>query len=289
MGHRSKLARLGIAAGVLLAGVGAAITGAAPAQAAVVNATTAAAAGTVSAVAVAVCPAGEFLTGAAGGVNGGGGDVTLTDVIPDLAAQSVTVWGHSNPGAVPGAYDVVATAICAPGAVPANYQLVVSPSANNGDPIKNQAVTCPAGTSLLGMGAELVGADGQAFYQRIEPNPALNAGAVTAGASGGFAGPWQLIGYGICATPPAGLVGTLVSATGPTNSASPKAQLTAACPAGALTTGVGGTVDFSATGNVLLSRIAVNAAQDTAAAGAVEDGPYLPTWNLTAHDICWGP
>jgi hypothetical protein len=57
---------------------------------------------------------GEFLTGAAGGINGGGGDVTLTDVIPDLAAQSVTVWGHSNPGAVPGAYEVVATAICVP-------------------------------------------------------------------------------------------------------------------------------------------------------------------------------
>jgi hypothetical protein len=286
---QSRLARLAVAGCLVLAGTGASVVAATPAAAAVVGATTAAAAGTVSANAVATCPAGEFLSGAGGSIVNGNGDVTLTDVIPDLATQSVTVWGHSNPGAVPGAYTVVAQAICVPGAVPANYQLITSASANNPVPLKNQAVLCPTGTNLLGLGAELLNADGAVFYQRIEPNAALTGGAVTAGASGGFAGPWQVNAYAICATLPAALTGTLVSATGASNSVDLKAQASGVCPAGALTTGVGATVAASATGNVLISALTANAAQDNAGAGAVEDGLYLPPWDLTSHNICWGP
>jgi hypothetical protein len=289
MKSQSRPARLAVAGCLVLAGTGASLVAATPAAAAVVAATTAAAAGTVSANAVAVCPAGEFLTGAGGAIVNGNGDVTLTDVIPDLAAQSVTVWGHSNPGAVPAAYDVIAQAICVPGAVPANYQRITAVSANNAMPYKDQLVFCPAGTNLLGLGAELDNADGQAFYQRIEPNAALTGGAVSAGASGGFAGPWQVTAYAICATLPAALVGTLVNATGANNSVSPKGQVSGACPAGAFTTGVGATVALSAAGNVLVSALTANAAQDTAGVVAVEDGLYFPPWDLTAHNICWGP
>jgi hypothetical protein len=289
MKSQSRLVRLAVAGCLVLAGTGASVAAATPAAAAVVAATTAAAAGTVSANAVANCPAGEFLTGAAGSIVNGNGDVTLTDVIPDLATQSVTVWGHSNPGAVPGAYTVVAQAICVPGAAPANYQLVTSVSGNNPVPLKSQAVFCPAGTNLLGLGAQLDNANGEAFYQRIEPNATLTGGAVTAGASGGFAGPWQVTAYAICATLPAVLVGTLVNATGPSDSVAVKAQGSGVCPAGALTTGVGATVVASATGHVLLSALTANAAQDTATAVAVEDGLYLPPWDLTSHNICWGP
>jgi hypothetical protein len=35
--------------------------------------------------------------------------------------------------------------------------------------------------------------------------------------------------------------------------------------------------------------VTANAAQDTATAGAVEDGLYLPVWDLPSHNICWGP
>jgi hypothetical protein len=287
MNHRSTLTRRGGVAGLVVSASAAAVLTATAANAAVVNATTAAAAGTVSASATAFCPAGQTLTGGAGSVAGGAGDVTMTDVIPNLATQSVTVWGHSNPGAVPGPYTVVAQAICVPGNPPPGYTLIVSPSANNTDPIKNQVALCPPGTRVLGTGAELRNADGNAFYQRIEPDPALTNVSVTAGAAAGFAGPWQLFAYAICGAPPnAG--GALFNATGASNSTSPKVQASGACPAGTITTGVGGGVSASATGNVLLTRVTANAAQDEATAGAVEDGTYLPPWALTAYNICWG-
>jgi hypothetical protein len=275
-----------VTAAVLL-GAGVAVAVVAPAQAAVVSTRVTAPAGTVSQPATAVCPAGEFLSGAGGAVTGGGGNVTLTDVVPDLAGQSVTVWAHSNPGAVPGAYDVVAQAICVPGAAPANYQVVVTTSPSNGDPRKPQAATCPAGTRLLGLGAALQGGDGQVFYQQIAPDPALMTATVTAGASGGYAGPWSVTAYAICATPPAGVGFALFSAAGANNNTSPKVQASG-CPAGSWATGVGATLAISSTGNVLISGIVANAAQDTATASAVSDGLFLPPWDTTAHAICYG-
>ena len=286
MSHQSNLTRLGAVAGLVMSASAVAVLAATPANAAVINATTAAAAGTVAASATATCPAGQFLSGAAGSVAGGAGDVTMTDVIPDLGTQSVTVWGHSNPGAVPGPYTVVAQAICVPGNNPPNYLLIVSASANNADPIKDQVAVCPAGTNLLGTGAELRNADGNAFYQRIEPDPALTQVSVTAGAAAGFAGAWQLFAYAICATP--AVAGNLVTATGPVNSNDPKAQPSGFCPMGAITTGVGGGFSLSAIGNAMLIRVTANAAQDQAVSGAIEDGTYLPPWALTAYNICWG-
>ena len=287
MNHRSTLTRLGAVAGLVVSASAVAVLTATPANAAVINATTAAAAGTVAASATAACPAGQFLSGAAGSVVGGAGDATMADVIPNLGTQSVTVWGHANPGAVaPGAYTVVAQAICVPGNAPPNYVLITSASANNTDPIKDQVAVCPAGTNLLGTGAELLNADGNAFYRRIEPDPALTQVSVTAGAAGGFVGPWQLLAFAICATP--AVAGNLVAATGPSNSNDPKAQPSGACPMGALTTGVGGGFSLSAISNVMLIRVTANAAQNQAVSGAVEDGTYLPPWALTAYNICWG-
>lgn len=282
-------ARLASAVGLLLAGTAVAVTtGATPAAATVVNSSTAVGLGTPSASAVATCPMGEFLAGAGGSTETGAGNVTLTDIIPNLATRSVTVWGHANPGAVPGAYTVVAQAICLPGPPPPGYQLVLSSSGNNGDPIKNQVAACPAGTDLLGLGARLQNANGEAFYQRIAPNAALTAGVATAGAAGGFAGPWQLTAYAICAAMPAGLTGGVFTATGPLDSGSPKLQLAPGCPAGAVASGVGAALAPSGTGNVLLTRVMANAPQDNAGAVAFEDGLYLPTWDLTSHLICWG-
>lgn len=286
---RGRLARLAVAGGVVLAATGAAVTAAAgPAQAAVIVNATAAAAGQVSQSSVAACPAGQFLTGAGGQIVGGTGDVTLTDVIPDLAAQTVTVWGHSNPGAAPPAYSVVAQAICVPGAAPANYQLVTAVSANNPNPIKSQPAACPAGTAVMGLGAQLAGASGQVFYQQIQPNAALAGGTVTAAASGGFAGNWQVTTHLICATPPAGIAAALVTATGPNNNASPKSQASPACPGNALTTGVGGQISNTAAGNVILSQMMANGGQNGSFSGGVSDGLFLANWSATTFNICWG-
>lgn len=287
MALRSRFARIGLAGLLTLAGAGVAVAAAAPAEATVSNATVAVPAGTMVQDAIATCPAGEYLTGGGGAVVNGGGDVTLTDVIPDLGTNQVHVWAHANPGAAPGAYQVQAQAICLPGAPPANYQLVPAASGLNATTVKTVAVACPAGTSLLGLGSQLDGADGNVLYQAVQPNAAVDGGLVRAAATGGFASPWRLTAYAICGTRPAGVVASVVSTPGPNNSVTPKAQGSGACAAGA-TTGVGGTVSLGGLGNVMLSRYTALANQNGAQSGADEDGAFAPNWQLTAHNICWG-
>lgn len=284
---RSRLGRFGLGAALAVAGTSIALSGGTPAHAAVVNNTTAAPAGTVAASAVATCPPGQILTGAGGSIVGGGGNVTLTDVIPNIATATVTAWGHVNGGGVSPAFTVVAQAICLPVAPPPGYQLVVSSGPVNGAPIKTQPAFCPAGFRVMGLGAELAGGNGEVYYQSIAPDPALTVGVVTAGAAGGYVGPWGITTYAICGQPSAVAVPMLFDAAGPNNSASPKAQPSPVCPAGTRTTGVGGTVAPSATGSVLLSAIGANAAQDMTTATAVEDGTYLPPWDLRVFNICW--
>lgn len=279
-----RLTRALAAAGLALACAAAALAVPSPAQAAVVTVSVAAPAGTAARSATATCPAGQYLTGAGGSVSPAGGNVTMTDLLPDLATASVTVWGHVNPGALP-AFDVVAQAICAPGAPPANYQLVQAASPLNANPNKTQQATCPANTRLLGSGMQLDGAIGQAFPQRIEPNAALTAVQATAAAAGGFAGNWRLTTYGICGTPPAGF--QLLSSSSAVNNVNPRAVTSPGCPAGWLTTGVGAETTANAAGNVVLRQATTNITQDRATAGAIEDGAFGAAWGLSTHNVCW--
>jgi hypothetical protein len=293
--NSTRSARLAVLACATLAGVGAVFAAAAPAQAAVVDVAVAAAPGVVAQSATATCPAGEYLTGAAGGIVGAGKNVTLTDVIPDLATNSVTVWGHTNPGGAPG-YSTVAQAICRPGAPPAGYYLEVQSTGSNADTTKAVAATCQGGTRLLGTGAEIIGASGQAFYRSILPNFALTSNTVTADAAFGFAGAWELIAYAVCGTPPgAAPVREAQSTIGGADPVNAKSQQSSACPAGTATTGVGGSATATAgatiSGYVLVNQVSSNLAQDTATAEAVEgrNPGAAVSWYLSAHDICWAP
>jgi hypothetical protein len=291
---RTVVARIALTTGVTLAAVGAAIMVGTPAQAGVSTVTVAAPAGLVAQSATAQCPIGEFLSGAAGGILGGGGDVTLTDVIPNLVTRSVTVWGHTNSAATP-AYSVVAQANCLPGPPPANYQLVQASSGLNAAPTKNVVANCPAGTSLMGTGAQLQGAFGQAFYRAVLPNFALDSNTVFADAIAGFGGNWEATAYGICATPPGAapfrIAQTFVGGPTPANA---KSQASGPCGAvGARTTGVGATAAPGAavSGFVFISRMSTNLAQSevTVAADEGRNPGANVAWDLAAYNICWTP
>jgi hypothetical protein len=283
---RVPLARFLAATGLAVAGTATVLAVATPAQAGVATTVVSAPAGTVVESATAFCPAGEHLTGGAGSVNLGGGLVTMTDVIPDLPTNSVTVWAHAN-SAAPPAFDVVAQAICAPGAPPANYVRVQSASPVNAAPTKTQVATCPANTLLLGTGLQLNAAFGQALPSRIAPNPAVNAVLGSATTIPGFAGNWQLITYGICGTPPNNVL--LRTSAGPINNVNPKSWSTLNCPPGWLTTGGGAELTPNAAGNVVLRQMTTNIPQDTVTAGGVEAWAFPQVWGLTAHNICWQP
>jgi hypothetical protein len=280
------LTRLLAAAGLTVAGTAAALAVATPAQAGVGTTVVAVPAGTPVASATAVCPAGEHLTGTGGSVNGAGGLVTMTDLIPDLPTNSVTVWAHTTTAALP-AFSVVAQAICAPGAPPANYVRVQSASPVNAAPTKTQIAVCPANTRLMGTGLQLNAAFGRALPSQITPNPALTSVLGSATTVPGFAANWQLITYGICGTPPNNVL--LSSAAGPVNNVNPKNWSTVACPAGWLTSGAGAALTPNTVGNVVLRQMTTNLAQDTATAGGAEAGAFAPMWGATAHNICWQP
>jgi hypothetical protein len=277
------LARVLAATGLAVAGTAAALAVSAPAQAAVATTAVAFPAGTVTASITATCPLGQFLTGGGGSV-GGGGDVTLTDVIPNLATATVTVSARINSGAAP-AFTLVAQADCAPGPAPANYQLVQTASPLNAVPTKIQTVVCPANTRLLGTGYEHEAAAGQALVRRITPSAALSGVQVESTAVPGFGGNWLLRAFGVCATPPGGF--QLLSSAGAFSNINPRTWAAPACAAGWLTTGVGAEVSPNAAGRVVLRQITTNLAQDTTTSGAVERGVFPPAWALATHNICW--
>jgi hypothetical protein len=292
-GHTgTRLTRIAVTIGMVLASTGAAITTATPAHAAVVEVAVPGA-GLAAQSATAECLPGEFLSGAGGGITGGGDDVTLTDIIPDVAAGSVTVWGHTNSPAIP-AYTVVAQAICVPGPAPANYQLVSNTTGSIVDDNKVVAATCPAGTQVLGTGYEIDQAFGKAFPRWNYPDVPLTNNTVVADAMGALVGnPWELIAYAICATPsPLGAAPFRTANASAASSADSKTETTADCPATTpLTTGVGAATASTAAlgGFVFINEISTNLAQERATARAVE-GVNLgagDTWYAVAANICW--
>ena len=288
----SRLTRIAVTIGMVLASTGAAITVAPPAHASVMQAE-ADGVGLGPQSATATCGPGEFLSGAGGGITGGGDDVTLTDVIPDVAAGSVTVWGHTNSAAMP-AYTVVAQAICVPGPTPPNYQLVRTTSGLNTVANKAVAASCPGGTQVLGTGYEIDQAFGKAFPRWNYPDVPLTNNTVVADAMGALVGnPWELIAYAICATPsPLGAAPFRTANASAASSADSKTETTADCPATTpLTTGVGAATASTAAlgGFVFINEISTNLAQERATARAVE-GVNLgagDTWYVVAANICW--
>lgn len=233
----------------------------------------------VSQFAQATCPMGLNLVGAGGQVNGGGGNVVMTDVIPNVATDAVTVWGHTK-GAFGGMWEVVAVAICEP--VAGVVQISVT-SAFNGAAVKVVNPVCPAGTNLTGLGWELVNGNGEVFPDTAVPAPGLGGATIGATENGAYMPPWLIRGFALCA-PPAGFSPQRLAAVNGPNGVSPKQAVTPACPAGTTLFGVGGQL-AGAGGDVIMAQMVPNPAQTVAIAGGIEFAPA--NWAVLAYDICW--
>jgi hypothetical protein len=234
-----------------------------------------------SATVVAACPAGTNLVGAGGQINVGGGNVVLSAVIPNVAANTVTAIGQEN-GAFGGMWSVTATAICEPGVA---VVLVVASSAFNSVALKSVAVVCPMGTQLTGLGFNVLGGNGRVFPQQAQPAAALGGAMFTAAENGAFAGNWLVTGYGLCANP-AGFAPSLQMAVSAFNSVSPKAVNSPVCPAGSVIFGVGTTINGFA-GRVTADVMMPDAAQTIGMANGTEFIAFAANWQITAYGICW--
>jgi hypothetical protein len=147
------------------------------------------------------CPAGRRLTGAAGDITGGGGNVVMDDLRPNgNPATSVTVTGYEvNPDA---SWAVRAYALCAN---PLAGQVRVTATSAVNSVNKSVTVTCPAGRKVTGLGGELGGAAGEVVIDDYTPNELLTSVTVTAiearDLDGVFPGNWFVRAYAICAIP----------------------------------------------------------------------------------------
>lgn len=227
----------------------------------------------------ATCPTGSRLYGVSGFIVDGLGNVTLDDYTPNAGLTAATVTAYEV-AAFAGNWSVGVFAIC--GSPTANLQRVALTSANNSTSPKSVTATCPAGTRLYGLGAELNGALGAVILDDLTPNAGLTAATLTAYERGAFAGNWSITGYAVCAAGAATM--TRVANTVSSGSVSPS-DASVSCPAGTKIHGVGGELN-GALGNVLIEDMQVTAALVSSTSKAYETIATGANWSITAYNIC---
>jgi hypothetical protein len=258
--------------------------GASPAQAianpTVVSVVTAAgAAGSASATAS--CPPGFTLVGGGGRIPGAAGLVTMTDVIPDVAGNLVTVNGNETGAGTGAVWAVEAIAICDP--VIVGVVRVSAVSALDGVASKAVTAFCPANTSLTGLGYQLRGAGGDVFPDDIVPT--LSSATVAAFDNGAGA-TWSVESFALCAPVPAGAVPSIETATTGLNANAAKTISTPSCATPDRTVGTGARMT-GATGNAILTQMAPNPVATRGVASADAFGGFAGPGRLESCAICW--
>jgi hypothetical protein len=155
---------------------------------------------------------------------------------------------------------------------------------NDGTSPKSISVSCPAGTRVYGVAAQINGAQGAATLDDLTPNVGLTSVFITA-YENGDPGDWALIGRAYCGSPTANI--QRVTITSASNSVSPK-SVTVSCPAGLRLYGLGGELT-GAVGNVFFDDLTPNAGLTNAFITAYENGAYASNWSLSGYAICASP
>ena len=145
------------------------------------------------------CPAGKRVLGAFGGVTGGFGQVVLDDLRPAADLRSVTVTGIEDQDGFAGNWAVTARAVCAL-ALP-GLQLITTTSPVDSAEHKELTMSCPAGTEVHSIGAEITRGAGQVRLDAMIPQFGFQT-HVLIGAiedEDGHADRWSVTGHVICA------------------------------------------------------------------------------------------
>jgi len=128
--------------------------------------------------------------------------VVLEAIVPndDLTAVSVTVRARGIAAALPWA--LRASAMCAIVNDNHRLELVREDSAADSTDEKAHSVSCPPGKRVTGTGASVLRGAAQVALQSTHPNVALTSVTAEAGElATGYAEPWRLRTYAICARP----------------------------------------------------------------------------------------
>ena len=227
----------------------------------------------------ATCPAGTKVTGTAGYVTNGAGEVRVTKQVP--STSSVTVAAAEDDTGKAGSWGLTAIAYCAkplPG-------LRIVPATSTGGSATTRTVTaaCPAGDRLVGTGYEVGSGQGQVGVDVLFPSQfSAKVSAVEDGS--GYTGNWTLTSYAVCADP---LPGYNIATQSTAPVSSPAASAAAKCLPGTKVIGTGARVT-GGEGQVLIESIYGTQSQVNMVAAEDEDG-FPGNWFVIAWAICATP
>ena len=172
-------------------------------------------------------------------------------------------------------------------AVPGLVAVTVTSAETGSEPFKGVAAYCPAGTKILGGGADVMGGGHSVRIAGINPAPILvNPNALWATAHEdllGYGGSWSLRAWAICAPAPAGWEIVLADHAEPAGS--PFSIATAQCPAGKKVIGAGG----RSTGKVNVFLTSVDIAADLSSVSVDVTGIDGASPTAYAYAICVNP
>jgi hypothetical protein len=147
----------------------------------------------------ATCPEGQRVLGVGGAVSEDNGHVLLDALIQSPDLRSATATGVEGQSGFAGDWIVRVDAFCAPELPGLERVSAFSGLDSNG---KSVVATCPGRKNLVGMGADLSGAGGQASLNGIVPDQLLSTATVRASEDyDGYSGAWGLTTVAVCADP----------------------------------------------------------------------------------------
>jgi hypothetical protein len=149
--------------------------------------------------ATASCAPDYRVLGVGGAVSEANGNVVLDALIPSPDLTSATAVGVERPGGYAGNWLVRVDVVCSE--PPPGLERVSAFSGLDSSG-KSVAATCPGQKNLLGLGADLSGANGEASINRYMADSTLHAANVRANEDAdGYSGAWGLTAFAVCADP----------------------------------------------------------------------------------------
>jgi hypothetical protein len=191
-----------------------------------------------SKTAVATCPTNNSLVGMGASLFGGGGDVAIEQIMPNLTTQSVTVTAKET-DPYSGSWEVWAWAMCVPNPAPAGLVVRTSVPSPSNSSDKSVTASCGPTETLFAIGYDVGNGFGEVLVNQVRPDGGAGIAATSATVSAyeddAYAANWTLTAYLLCGTPIAGQ--QVVTAATPPSTSPPVAPLTATCPTGQNATG----------------------------------------------------
>ena len=166
-----------------------------------------------SKTAAAICPGSKRLLGSGGEINGGQGQVALSEIHPFTNQVNAT---GENIGAFNQHWSVTSYAICADPL--AGHQIIRWFSQSNSVPTKGSQATCPTGKRLLGTGFVIVGGAGEIGAVQLFPLP--HAASATATEHRSVESSWRVDAFAVCG----GLNVEVVTATSPNDTTTERSR-----------------------------------------------------------------